>query len=48
MLGLSYRQFADMCGTSIAITEKTCWYLSGEMRETVLMVSRLRKKGWDD
>ena len=32
MAGLSYRQVADMCGTSIMMIEKTYWHLNDEIR----------------
>ena len=31
MAGLSFRQVADMCGTSIAMIEKTYWHLNDEI-----------------
>ena len=34
MAGLSYRQVADMCGTSIMMIEKTYWHLNDEIRLT--------------
>jgi integrase len=46
MAGLSLRQVADMCGTSVAMIEQTYWHLNDEMRKTAAMADfRLRKDG---
>ena len=37
MAGLSLRQVADMCGTSVAMIEKTYWHLNDEMWKTASM-----------
>ena len=42
--GLSYRQFADMFGTSIEMMEKPCWYLNDEMRKKVSIFSYLKRE----
>ncbi len=46
MAGLSLKQVADMCGTSVAMIEQTYWHLNDEMRKTAAMADfRLRKDG---
>ena len=37
MAGLSLRQVADMCGTSVSMIEKTYWHLNDEMRKTAAL-----------
>ena len=44
MAGLSFRQVADMCGTSIAMIEKTYWHLNDEMRKTAAMADYIRRE----
>ena len=39
--GLSYRQFADMCRTSIEMIENPCWYLNDKMRRRLSIFSYL-------
>ena len=39
MSGLSYRQVADMCGTSVAQIERTYYHLNDEIRLTNAMLS---------
>jgi integrase len=43
MSGLSLRQVADMCGTSVAMIEKTYWHLNDEMRKTAAMADFRRR-----
>ena len=46
MAGLSLRQVADMCGTSVAMIEQTYWHLNDEMRKTAALADyRLREDG---
>ena len=42
--GLSYRQFADMCGTSIEMMEKPCWYLNDKMMKILSIFSYFVKR----
>ena len=44
MAGLSFRHVADMCGTSIAMIEKTYWHLNDEMRKTAAMADYIRRE----
>ena len=44
MADLSYRQFADMFITNIAMVGKTCWYLNDEMRKIVAIASHLQRE----
>ena len=37
MAGLSLRQVADICGTSVSMIEKTYWHLNDEMRKTAAL-----------
>ena len=43
MAGLSYRQVADMCGTSIMMIEKTYWHLNDEIRLTSALADYRRR-----
>ena len=43
MAGLSYRQVADMCGTSIMMIEKTYWHLNDEIRLTSVLADYRRR-----
>ena len=43
MAGLSYRQVADMCGTSIMMIEKTYWHLNDEIRLTIALADYRRR-----
>ena len=43
MAGLSYRQVADMCGTSIMMIEKTYWHLNDEIRLTSSLADYRRR-----
>ena len=43
MEGLSYRQVADMCGTSIMMIEKTYWHLNDEIRLTSALADYRRR-----
>ena len=43
MAGLSYRQVADMCGTSIIIIEKKYWHLNDEIRLTSALADYRRR-----
>ena len=43
MAGLSYRQVADMCGTSIMMIEKTYWHLKNEIRLTGALADYRRR-----
>ena len=43
MAGLSSRQVADMCGTSIAMIEKTYWHLNDEMRKTAAIADYVQR-----
>ena len=43
MAGLSYRQVADMCGTSIMMIEKTYWHLNDEIRLTSALANYRRR-----
>ena len=43
MAGLSYRQVADMCGTSIIMIEKTYWHLNDEIRLTSALADYRRR-----
>ena len=46
MAGLSLRQVADMCGTSVAMIEQTYWHLNDEMKKTAALADyRLREDG---
>ena len=46
MAGLSLRQVADMCCTSVAMIEKTYWHLNDEIRKTSTLADyRLREDG---
>ena len=42
MAGLSYREIADMCGTSVTMIEKTYWHLNDEVRLTSALADYLR------
>ena len=42
--GLSYRQFADMCGTSIEMMVKLCWYLNDKMWKILSIFSYFVKR----
>ena len=44
MVGLSFRQVADMCGTSIAMIEKTYWHLNDEIRLTSALADYRRRE----
>ena len=44
MAGLSLRQVADMCGTSVAMIEQTYWHLNDEMRKTAAMADYVHRK----
>ena len=44
MAGLSYRQVADMCGTSIMMIEKTYWHLNDEIRLTIALADYRRRE----
>ena len=44
MAGLSFRQVADMCGTSIAMIEKTYWHLNDEIRLTSALADYRRRE----
>ena len=44
MAGLSFRQVADMCGTSIAMIEKTYWHLNDEIRLTSVLADYRRRE----
>ena len=46
MAGLSFRQVVDMCGTSIAMIEKTYWHLNDEMWKTAAMADYRRREDW--
>ena len=39
MSGLTFREIADMCGTSVAQTEKTYYHLNDEMMKTIAMAT---------
>ena len=43
MAGLSFRQVADMCGTSIAMIEKTYWHLNDEIKLTSALADYRRR-----
>ena len=43
MAGLSYRQVADMCGTSIMMIEKIYWHLNDEIRLTSALADYRRR-----
>ena len=43
MAGLSYRQVADMCGTSIMMIEKTYWHLNDEIQLTSALADYRRR-----
>ena len=43
MAGLSYRQVADMCGTSIMMIEKIYWHLNDEIRPTSALAGYRRR-----
>ena len=43
MAGLSYKQVADMCGTSIMMIEKTYWHLNDEIRLTSALADYRRR-----
>ena len=43
MAGLSYRQVADMCGTSIMMIEKTYWHLNDEIQLTSALAGYRRR-----
>ena len=45
MAGLSYRQVADMCGTSIMMIEKTYWHLNDEIRLASALADYRRRNG---
>ena len=44
MAGLSYRQVADMCGTSVMMIEKTYWHLNDEIRLTSALADYRRRE----
>ena len=44
LAGLSFRQVADMCGTSIAMIEKTYWHLNDEIRLTSALADYRRRQ----
>ena len=44
MAGLSLRQVADMCGTSVTMIEKIYWHLNDEMRKTAAMADYIRRE----
>jgi len=44
MAGLSYRQVADMCGTSVMMIEKTYWHLNDEVRLTSALADYRRRE----
>ncbi len=44
MAGLSYRQVADMCGTSVTMIEKTYWHLNDEIRLTIALADYRRRE----
>ena len=45
MRGLTFRQIADMCGTSVAQIEKTYYHLSDEIRLTNAVADYRRRDG---
>ena len=44
MVGLNYRQVADMCGTSVMMIEKTYWHLNDEIRLTSALADYRRRE----
>ena len=44
MSGLTFRQIADMCGTSVAEIEKTYYHLNAEIRLTNAVADYIRRE----
>ena len=44
MAGLGYRAIADMCGTSVMMSEKTYWHLNDESRLTSAVADYRRRE----